>query len=153
LVAGAVCHDSHVSLAVCAAYIGFGHDYVDYGNLFVKTGKEEWKKAAKFWMTIFGINFAIGVATGINPRILNWYQLVELKLVCRRYFWCSAGQRRYIGFLSGSNFYLYHVFRMEKSWEKLSFGIYMAYYAGCNYLGIVDSCCQRMDAISYRNGI
>ena len=34
-------------------------------TLYVKTGKEEWKKAAKFWMTIFGINFAIGVATGI----------------------------------------------------------------------------------------
>ncbi len=34
-------------------------------SLYVKTGKEEWKKAAKFWMTLFGVNFAIGVATGI----------------------------------------------------------------------------------------
>jgi cytochrome d ubiquinol oxidase subunit I len=34
-------------------------------TFYVKTGKEEWKNAAKFWMTIFGINFAIGVATGI----------------------------------------------------------------------------------------
>lgn len=34
-------------------------------TLYVRTGKEEWKKAAKFWMTLFGINFAIGVATGI----------------------------------------------------------------------------------------
>lgn len=34
-------------------------------TLYVKTGKEEWKKATKFWMTLFGINFAIGVATGI----------------------------------------------------------------------------------------
>jgi cytochrome d ubiquinol oxidase subunit I len=34
-------------------------------TMYVKTGKEEWKRAAKFWMTIFGINFAIGVATGI----------------------------------------------------------------------------------------
>ncbi|MBP1637706.1 MAG: cytochrome bd quinol oxidase subunit 1 apoprotein [Bacteroidetes bacterium] len=34
-------------------------------TIYVKTGKEEWKKAAKFWMTVFGINFAIGVATGI----------------------------------------------------------------------------------------
>jgi len=34
-------------------------------TLYVKTGKEEWKKAAQFWMTLFGINFAIGVATGI----------------------------------------------------------------------------------------
>lgn len=34
-------------------------------TLYVRTGKEEWKKAAQFWMTLFGINFAIGVATGI----------------------------------------------------------------------------------------
>lgn len=34
-------------------------------TLYVRTGNEEWKNAAKFWMKIFGINFAIGVATGI----------------------------------------------------------------------------------------
>lgn len=34
-------------------------------SIYVKTGNEEWKKITKFWMTLFGINFAIGVATGI----------------------------------------------------------------------------------------
>lgn len=34
-------------------------------TIYVRTGSEEWKKATKFWMTLFGINFAIGVATGI----------------------------------------------------------------------------------------
>ena len=34
-------------------------------TMYVRTGKEEWKRAAKFWMKIFGVNFAIGVATGI----------------------------------------------------------------------------------------
>ena len=34
-------------------------------TIYVKTGNEFWKKAVKFWMTIFGVNFAIGVATGI----------------------------------------------------------------------------------------
>ena len=34
-------------------------------TIYVKTGDPEWKKATKFWMTLFGINFAIGVATGI----------------------------------------------------------------------------------------
>ncbi len=34
-------------------------------TIYVKTGDEAWKKITKFWMTIFGINFAIGVATGI----------------------------------------------------------------------------------------
>lgn len=42
---------------------------------YVRTGNEQWKKAAKFWMTIFGINFAIGVATGIIMEFqfgTNW---------------------------------------------------------------------------------
>jgi cytochrome d ubiquinol oxidase subunit I len=34
-------------------------------TIYVRTGNEEWKKITKFWMTLFGINFAIGVATGI----------------------------------------------------------------------------------------
>ncbi len=36
-----------------------------FESIYVKTGNEEWKKLTKFWMTLFGINFAIGVATGI----------------------------------------------------------------------------------------
>jgi len=34
-------------------------------TMYVKTGDQEWKKITKFWMKLFGINFAIGVSTGI----------------------------------------------------------------------------------------
>ena len=34
-------------------------------TIYVRTGNTEWKQITKFWMTLFGINFAIGVATGI----------------------------------------------------------------------------------------
>ena len=34
-------------------------------TMYYKTGDEFWKKTAKFWMKIFGINFAVGVATGL----------------------------------------------------------------------------------------
>ena len=34
-------------------------------TIYVRTGQERWKGITKFWMTLFGINFAIGVATGI----------------------------------------------------------------------------------------
>lgn len=34
-------------------------------TIYVRTGNEEWKRTTKFWMKLFGINFAIGVATGI----------------------------------------------------------------------------------------
>jgi cytochrome d ubiquinol oxidase subunit I len=34
-------------------------------TIYVKTGSDEWKRITRFWMTLFGINFAIGIATGI----------------------------------------------------------------------------------------
>ncbi|MCP3889699.1 MAG: cytochrome ubiquinol oxidase subunit I [Desulfobulbaceae bacterium] len=46
-----------------------------YESIYVRTGNEEWKKLTKFWMTLFGINFAIGVATGIIMEFefgTNW---------------------------------------------------------------------------------
>ena len=46
-----------------------------FESIYLKTGNEEWKKITKFWMTLFGINFAIGVATGIIMEFefgTNW---------------------------------------------------------------------------------
>ena len=34
-------------------------------TVYVVTGDEFWKKTAKFWMKLFAINFAVGIATGI----------------------------------------------------------------------------------------
>lgn len=34
-------------------------------TMYYRTGNDEWKRITKFWMTLFGINFAIGVATGL----------------------------------------------------------------------------------------
>ncbi len=34
-------------------------------TIYVRSGDEEWKRITKFWMKLFGINFAIGVSTGI----------------------------------------------------------------------------------------
>lgn len=34
-------------------------------TLYVRTGNPEWKRITKFWMTLFGVNFVIGIATGL----------------------------------------------------------------------------------------
>ncbi len=44
-------------------------------TLYVRTNDPQWKKATKFWMTLFAINFAVGVATGIIMEFefgTNW---------------------------------------------------------------------------------
>ncbi|MGW8195419.1 MAG: cytochrome ubiquinol oxidase subunit I [Desulforhopalus sp.] len=46
-----------------------------FETIYVRTGNEEWKRLTKFWITLFGINFAIGVATGIIMEFefgTNW---------------------------------------------------------------------------------
>ena len=45
--------------------LGLGFLVAFMETIYVKTGNPEWKRITKFWMTLFGINFAIGVATGI----------------------------------------------------------------------------------------
>lgn len=34
-------------------------------SIYLKTKSKDWLRTTKFWMTLFGINFAIGVATGL----------------------------------------------------------------------------------------
>jgi cytochrome d ubiquinol oxidase subunit I len=44
-------------------------------TVYVMTGREIWRDLVKFWGTLFGINFAMGVATGITMEFqfgTNW---------------------------------------------------------------------------------
>ncbi|ASM37260.1 cytochrome ubiquinol oxidase subunit I [Campylobacter sputorum] len=44
-------------------------------TIYVKTGNEEWKRITQFWLRLFAVNFAIGVATGIIMEFefgTNW---------------------------------------------------------------------------------
>ena len=46
-----------------------------FETIYVKTGKAEWKSATQFWQVLFGINFAIGLSTGIIHEFefgTNW---------------------------------------------------------------------------------
>ncbi len=45
--------------------LGLGVMMAIMETIYVRTGREFWKNCAKFWMKLFGINFAMGVATGI----------------------------------------------------------------------------------------
>ncbi len=45
--------------------LGLGIVMAIMESIYVRTGREFWKQTARFWMKLFGINFAMGVATGI----------------------------------------------------------------------------------------
>jgi cytochrome d ubiquinol oxidase subunit I len=55
--------------------LGLGFIVAIMETMYVKTGSDFWKKTTKYWMTLFAINFAIGVATGIIMEFefgTNW---------------------------------------------------------------------------------
>ncbi|WP_266180667.1 cytochrome ubiquinol oxidase subunit I [Dyella humicola] len=44
-------------------------------SVYVMTGREVWKRMTQFWGILFGINFAMGVATGVTMEFqfgMNW---------------------------------------------------------------------------------
>ncbi|CUA96363.1 cytochrome ubiquinol oxidase subunit I [Pannonibacter indicus] len=44
-------------------------------TVYVMTGREIWKRMVKFWGTLFGINFVLGVSTGLTMEFqfgMNW---------------------------------------------------------------------------------
>lgn len=45
--------------------LGLGFLVAIMETIFVRTGDPFWRRTTKFWMRLFGINFAIGVATGL----------------------------------------------------------------------------------------
>jgi len=45
--------------------LGLGVIVAVMETIYYRTRKQEWLNLCKFWMTLFGVNFAIGVATGI----------------------------------------------------------------------------------------
>ena len=64
---------SRLQFAMTAAYhwlfvpltLGLAVIMATMETIYVVKGDDFWKKTAKFWMKLFGINFAVGIATGI----------------------------------------------------------------------------------------
>ena len=100
---------------------------------YVRTGSESWLKATKFWMSLFGINFAIGVATGLILEFefgTNW----------SNYSW-------FVGDIFGAPLAIEGIlaFFMEST--------FVAYGRRSLDFRALDSRGQRVDAVSGRNGV
>lgn len=55
--------------------LGLGFIVAIMETIYVRTNNPEWKKLTRFWMSLFAINFAIGVATGLIMEFefgTNW---------------------------------------------------------------------------------
>src|SRR3984885_13971642 len=80
-------HRLHFAFTVTFHYLfpqltmGLGLLIVVLKTVALRTGSEEWERAARFWARIFGINFVFGVVTGIPMEFefgTNWARFSRL---------------------------------------------------------------------------
>ncbi len=80
-------HRLHFAFTVTFHYLfpqltmGLGLLIVILKSVALKTGSEEWNRAARFWGKIFAINFVFGVVTGIPMEFefgTNWARFSDL---------------------------------------------------------------------------
>ena len=103
---------------------------------YYRTGEVFWKKTAQFWQRLFGINFAMGVATGIILEFefgTNW----------SNYSW-------FVGDIFGAPLAIEGIlaFFMEESVARISPCVHLADGYWCHDIGLVDSRSQCLDAES-----
>lgn len=91
-------------------------------TIYYRTGSEFWKQAAKFWQRLFGINFAMGVATGIILEFefgTNWSNYSYL---VGDIFGAPLAIEGIVAFFMESTF----VAVMFFGWNKVSKGFHLA---------------------------
>ena len=91
-------------------------------TIYYRTGSEFWKQTAKFWQRLFGINFAMGVATGIILEFefgTNWSNYSYL---VGDVFGAPLAIEGIVAFFMESTF----VAVMFFGWKKVSRGFHLA---------------------------
>ena len=118
-------------------------------TMWVKTGDQSWLNATKFWMKLFGINFAVGVATGLILEFefgTNWS---NYSWFVGDIFGAPLAIEGILAFFMEATFI---VLRLEQSEQAFPSGIHLAHRTGSNDLRLVDSGRQCLDAIPRRDG-
>ena len=91
-------------------------------TLYYRTGQEFWKQTAKFWQKLFGINFAMGIATGLILEFefgTNWSNYSYL---VGDIFGAPLAVEGIVAFFMESTF----VAVMFFGWNKVSKGFHLA---------------------------
>ena len=146
----AVVELSRLQFALTAMYhflfvpltLGLSFILVIMESIYVMTGREIWRTITRFWGKLFGINFVLGVATGLTMEFefgTNW-----------RYLWSPARHRRIDGVLSGSDLCRADVLWLGQAFQSKAFDGHFPGGSWLKPLCTVDSDCERLDAESGR---
>ncbi len=128
--------------------LGLGPICAIMETMYVRTGDESWKRMTKFWMRLFGINFAAGVATGLILEFefgTNWSNYSHF---VGDIFGAPLAIEGIIAFFMEGR----DVLRLEQGLETLPPHLDVAHRDRGEPLGAVDPRGQRLDAKPRRDG-
>ena len=111
---------------------------------YYRTGEMFWKKTAQFWQRLFGINFAMGVATGIILEFefgTNWS---NYSWFVGDIFGAPLAIEGMLAFFMESTF----VAVMFFGWKKVSPGFHLASTWLTGIGATISACSQCLDAES-----
>lgn len=133
--------------------LGLGIIMAVMETLYVRTGKEEWKSAARFWMRLFGINFAFGIATGLVLEFQFGTNWSNYSWFVGDIFGAPLAIEAILAFFMEATF----ISLMFFGWKKLSRGgspcFHVAHGSRSHHFGVMDTGGQRLDAVSGRDGV
>lgn len=121
-------------------------------TIYVVTGKTVYRDMTRFWGKLFGINFALGVATGLTMEFqfgTNWSLYSNY---VGDIFGAPLAMEALLAFFLESTFVGLFFF----GWQRLTKYQHLMVTAGrvwFQYLGPVDPQRQRLDAISNRRSL
>ena len=101
--------------------LGLGFIVAFMETIYVKTGDQFWKIVTKFWMGLFAINFAIGVATGLIMEFefgTNW---ANYSWFVGDIFGAPLAVEGILAFFMESTFFAVMFF----GWDKVSKGFHL----------------------------
>lgn len=101
--------------------LGLGFIVAFMETIYVKTGNEFWKRVTQFWMGLFAINFAIGVATGLIMEFefgTNW---ANYSWFVGDIFGAPLAVEGILAFFMESTFFAVMFF----GWDKVSKGFHL----------------------------
>lgn len=122
-------------------------------TMWVKTGDQSWLNATKFWMKLFGINFAIGVATGLILEFQFGTNWSNYSWFVGDIFGAPLAIEGIIAFFLESTFVAVMFFGWNQSKQTLPSGFNLDGICRGKHFSSMDSGCQRLDAKSCRHGI
>ena len=91
-------------------------------TVYVKTGEEYWKNIARFWQKLFGINFAIGIATDLILEFKFGTNWSNYSMFVGDIFGAPLAIEGILAFFMESTF----VAVMFFGWKKVSKGFHLA---------------------------